>query len=195
MTRALAATLAATLAAVLVPAAAFAHTGIGAHGAPFISGLLHPFLGADHMLAMVAIGLFAALTGGRAIWAYPATFLTGMVAGGLLGFAAVPVPMVEPTILASGLVLGTAAALALKIPLEIACPVIGVFGLAHGYAHGLEGPDLGGAAYAVGFVISTAALHVLGLATGLAAGRLGQPVFTRALGGLTGLAALALVLG
>lgn len=181
--------------AVLLPAAAFAHTGIGAHGAPFVSGLAHPVLGADHMLAMVAIGLFAALTGGRATWAYPATFLAAMLAGGLLGFAGVPVPLVEPAILASVVVLGAAVAFALRLPPSVACPAIAVFGLAHGFAHGLEGPELGGAAYAAGFVVSTAALHGLGLALGFAAARVGQPAVTRALGGLTGLAGVALILG
>ena len=74
--------------ALIAPTAALAHTGIGAHGAPFASGLAHPLLGADHLLAMLAVGLFAGLTGGRARWAYPAAFLAAMLLGGVLGVRA-----------------------------------------------------------------------------------------------------------
>jgi urease accessory protein len=179
----------------LLPAAALAHTGVGAHGSPLVSGLLHPILGADHLITMVAVGLFAAMTGGRARWAYPASFVGAMVVGGMLGFGGAALPVVEPAILASIVVLGAAIAFALRPPLPLACGVIAFFGVAHGYAHGLEGPTLGGTAYAAGFVISTVALHLLGLGLGLVAGSLGRPVFARALGGLAGLSGVALIIG
>ncbi|WP_299133264.1 HupE/UreJ family protein [uncultured Amaricoccus sp.] len=178
----------------LLPTAALAHTGIGAHGSPFASGLAHPLLGPDHLLAMVAVGIFAGMTGGTARWAFPASFVAAMLAGGLLGFEGAAAPVVEPTILASVLILGAVIAAALRPPLALSCAAIAVFGLAHGYAHGLEGPALGGLPYAAGFVISTAALHGAGLAIGIVAGAR-RPMVARALGGLTCLAGLALVAG
>jgi urease accessory protein len=178
--------------ALLLPGAALAHTGIGAHGAPLVSGLAHPLLGPDHLLAMIAVGLFAAMSGGAARWACPASFLGAMLAGGALGYGGAPLPVIEPTILASVVVLGAAIAFALRPPLPIACAAIALFGLAHGYAHGLEGPALGGLLYGAGFVAATAALHGLGLLLG---GNAGRPAVARALGGLTCLAGLALVLG
>lgn len=185
--------LSATL--ILLPAAAMAHTRIGAHGAPFMSGLAHPTLGPDHLLTMVAVGLFAAMTGGRAVWAYPASFVTAMIAGGLLGFGGMALPIVEPAILASVVVLGLAIAFALRPPLPVACATIAAFGLAHGYAHGLEGPDLGGLRYALGFVLATSALHGFGLALGFGTAAVRQQGISRALGGLTCAAGLALILG
>jgi urease accessory protein len=184
-----------TLLALLAPTAALAHTGIGAHGAPFASGLLHPLLGPDHLLAMVAVGLFAAMAGGRAVWAFPASFVGAMLVGGFLGTRGAALPIVEPAILASVIVLGAAIAFALRPPLPLACAVIALFGLAHGYAHGLEGPALGGLAYAAGFVVATVALHAAGLALGVTAGRLDRPAVGRALGGLACVAGAVLVLG
>lgn len=175
----------------LLPTAALAHTGLGAHGTPFASGLTHPLLGPDHLLAMIAVGLLAAMSGGRAAWAYPATFVGAMLLGGFLGLEGANLPIIEPTILASVILLGAALAFALRPPVPLACATIAFFGLAHGYAHGLEGPALGGLPYALGFVLTTAALH----GTGFLAGRLTSPVIPRVLGGLTALAGLALALG
>jgi len=184
---------------ILAPGAAFAHTGIGAHGSPFASGLAHPFLGPDHFLAIVAVGLFAAMTGGRARWAYPLAFVGAMLAGGFLGFAGAGLPVVEPTILGSVIVLGAAIAFAVRPPVLLASAVIALFGLAHGYAHGLEGPELGGLPYAAGFVLATASLHLLGLGIGFAIGSLGRPGVARVLGGVLGgigcAAGVALALG
>jgi urease accessory protein len=177
--------------ALLLPGAALAHTGIGAHGAPFVSGLAHPVLGPDHLLAMITVGLFAAMSGGAAARACPASFLGAMLVGGALGYGGAPLPVIEPAVLASVIVLGAAVAFALRPPLPLACAAIALFGLAHGYAHGLEGPAPGGLPYALGFVAATAALHGLGLVLG----RAGRPAVPRALGGLTCLGGLALVLG
>jgi urease accessory protein len=188
--------LTAALLASLLPAAALAHTGIAPHTqSPFAAGFLHPFLGADHLLTMVAVGLFAAMIGGRARWAYPASFVAAMVAGGLLGFGGAALPVIEPAILASVVVLGAAIAFALRPPLAPACAVIALFGLAHGYAHGLEAPALGGPTYAAGFVIATSLLHATGLALGLAAGNARRPILARGLGAIACLGGLALVLG
>ena len=183
------------LALLLAPTAALAHTGIGAHGSPLASGLLHPLLGPDHLLAMIAVGLFAAMTGGRAVWSFPASFVGAMLLGGLLGFEGAALPVVEPAILASVVVLGAAIAFALRPPLTLACASIALFGAAHGYAHGLQAPGLGGLAYAAGFVISTAALHGVGLALGFAAGSRQRPALARAMGGLTCLAGAVLAFG
>lgn len=179
----------------LAPTAALAHTGIGAHGSSFASGLAHPFLGADHMLTMVTVGLLAALTGGRALWAYPASFVAAMVLGGALGFESVALPVVEPAILASVVVLGVAVAFAIRPPLALACGIIALFGVAHGYAHGLEGPALGGLPYGAGFILSTLTLHLTGLGLGSAAASAQRPAVARTLGGLTTLAGVWLAVG
>lgn len=168
----------------LAPLPVLAHPGHD-DGSGFLSGLSHPVFGPDHLLAMVAVGLWAALAGGRAVWAYPAAFVAAMLAGGLMGAGGAELPVVEPMILASVIIVGAAAGLALRVPLALSVPVLALFGLAHGYAHGLEGP--GGAEYALGFVVATLALH----GVGMAAVRLGT-VPARVLGGGVALAGLAL---
>ena len=174
-----------TLIALLLPAAALAHTGQD-HGGGLAAGLSHPLLGADHLLAMVAVGLWAGLSGGRALIAYPLGFVAAMLAGGLFGAGGAGLPVVEPAILASVIVLGALVALAFRATLAVSLVGLALFGLAHGYAHGVEGP--GGAGYALGFVIATFALHGLGIALA----RLGIPA-TRALGGAVAVAGVALV--
>lgn len=183
-----AAPLAAALAAALValPSLALAHPGHGDE-AHFLSGLTHPLLGVDHLLAMVAVGLWAALAGGRAMLVLPLAFLAAMLAGGLAGAGAQELPVMEPMILASVIVLGAAVALALSLPLWVSAALVAVFGAAHGFAHGVEGP--GGAEYAAGFLIATAALHGLGLALG----RFG-PMALRLAGGVVALGGVALAL-
>jgi len=164
-------TLPLALSVLLIPVIAMAHPGHD-ETSGFVSGLSHPLFGPDHLLAMVAVGLWAALTGGRALWAYPAAFMAAMLAGGLAGAGAAGLPVVEPVILASVVVIGAAAALALRVSLWAALPALALFGLAHGHAHGVEGP--GGAEYALGFVIATGALHGAGIGlarVGLTAGR------------------------
>ncbi len=166
------------------------HEGSG-HGSGFLAGLGHPIGGLDHVLAMVAVGLWAALLGGRAIWSLPLAFITAMLAGGAAGALALPLPGVEPMILASIVALGTAAALALRLPPGAAIAVAAVFGLFHGHAHGSEGPAEGLALYAAGFAIATAALHSAGLALGFGITRVAAQV----LAGLAALAGVALALG
>lgn len=182
-------------AAALLPGAALAHTGIGAQGgSAFAAGFLHPLLGADHLLAMVAVGIFAAMVGGRAVWAHPLCFLAAMVLGGLLGLKGAGLPIIEPTILASVVVLGAAIAFAIRPPLLLACAVIALFGVAHGYAHGFEAPEFGGWSYAAGFVVATSILHGLGLALGFGVGSLQRPLMARGLGALACLGGVAMLL-
>jgi urease accessory protein len=176
---------------VLLPTAALAHTGHDAAGG-FFAGLAHPVGGADHLLAMVAVGLLAAAAGGRAVWAMPAAFVAGLIVGAGFGRLGVPLPAIEPTILASVVLLGAALALALRPPLAAALPVLAAFGLAHGFAHGAEGPAGGFAPYALGFGAATAALHAAGIGLGQALRRPGGAIASRLLGGAAAAAGLAL---
>ncbi|MTH64953.1 HupE/UreJ family protein [Paracoccus shanxieyensis] len=170
----------------LFPTAALAHPGHHSHGAPFNEGWMHPLGGADHVLAMVAVGLWAATASDkRGLWALPLTFVVAMVAGGAMGAAGIHLPGVEPVILASGIILGLAVALALRPSLGFALPVVALFGIMHGHAHGAEGPAQGLLAYGAGFVLATSALHLAGIGLG----RLGM---ARVLGGLTAAAGVAL---
>jgi len=143
--------------------AAHAHTGME-HAFSFASGFAHPWTGLDHMLAMVAVGLWAGINGGRALWAWPAAFVGVMLAGGALGMAGVSVPFVEPGILASVIALGLLVLTAARLPVVLGAVLMAAFALLHGHAHGAELPSGAAAAtYAAGFAIATAALHVLGL--------------------------------
>ena len=163
--------LAAALA--MVPALASAHTGHGALG--FGHGFGHPTSGIDHILAMVAVGIFAANLGGRAIWAVPLTFVASMAAGGALGIAGMPLPFVEIGIALSVVVLGLVVAVRYEWPVAAAMSLVGLFAIFHGHAHGTEMPvDASGAAYALGFVLATGLLHFFGIAIGLGISQAGQ---------------------
>ena len=184
-----------TAALTLIPTAAFAHPGIGdAHG--FVAGFAHPLGGLDHILAMVTVGIFAWQLGGRALWLVPATFTLAMAAGGTLGMAGVPVPFVELGIAASVIVLGAVVAFARRAPVAIAVALVGVFAIFHGHAHGTEMPlDATGGAYAAGFMLATALLHVAGIALGFAIGRIAHGRAAYQLGGsLVALAGVAILM-
>ena len=150
-------------AALLFPAAALAHPGHPGHETlNLVAGALHPFTGLDHMLAMVAVGLWAALRGGRATWAWPAAFLTAFLAGYGLGQSGLAIPLAEPAILASIMVLGALTAADAGVPTVLGVAIISLCGAAHGYAHGFEAPPatLG---FPIGMMASTALLHLAGL--------------------------------
>lgn len=155
------------LGAALAAAPASAHTGHGLDG--FAAGFAHPFGGIDHLLAMIAVGAWAAQQGGRAVWALPAAFVGVMGVGGSLGLSGFALAGTESVIVASVLVLGAVVAAAAKLPLAIAAPIVGAFALFHGLAHGAELPEAANApAYAAAFVLATALLHAGGIALALA---------------------------
>jgi urease accessory protein len=186
-----------TIAGLLAPAAALAHVGDHAHahgGSSFLTGLAHPLGGPDHLLAMVALGIWAALLGGRAASAIPAAFLAAMSLGGGLGAVRVAPPLVEPTILASVILTGAAAALALRPPLAAGLAAVALFGLAHGLAHGLEGPASGPLAYGAGFSLATAGLIAAGFAAGTALVASGRRMGPRVLGAGASAAGVLLLL-
>jgi len=148
---------------------AIAHPS-SASAASFSAGVAHPFSGLDHFTAMVAVGLWAALKGDRALWAWPTTFIGVTVFGGVLGMARVAVPFVEPGILVSVVVLGLAVALAINLPVLVGAAIVGIFALLHGHAHGTEVTDtINGLEYMVGFALATATLHALGISLALGA--------------------------
>jgi urease accessory protein len=156
---------------VLGASPALAHVG-GGSTASFAAGVAHPLSGLDHMAVMIAVGLWAALKGGRALWVWPCAFVGVMLVGGALGMMHVPVPFVEPGILASMVALGLMVALAVDLPVWIGALVIGVFAVFHGHAHGSEVPEnIGGAEYMAGFALATATLHLVGIGFALTMAR------------------------
>lgn len=177
----------------LVSTAAFAHTGVG-DAAGLVHGFMHPVGGLDHVLAMVAVGVFAFVLGGRARYLVPLSFVGMMVVGFLIGLGGVEMPFVELGIALSSVVIGGAAALGRPMPAAGAMALVGVFAVFHGHAHGAEMPvDAAGLEYALGFIAATALLHASGIAAAVAVakvvGKYGRPVAqlaggTFALGGL-----------
>lgn len=177
----------------LAASPALAHTGAGS-AASVMDGFLHPLGGLDHVLAMVAVGLWAGFTGGRAVWAYPLAFLSFMVVGGLFGIADVGLPSVETGIALSVVVLGAALAFGLKLPAAAGAALVAAFAVFHGHAHGAEmaaGADAAG--YAAGFVAATALLHGIGIALSPRAVPRLPLMATRAAGGAMALAGIGLL--
>lgn len=143
---------------------AFAHPG-HIETSSFAAGIAHPLSGIDHIAVMIAVGLWAALKGGRALWVWPAAFVGLMLVGGALGMAHVALPFVEPGILASVVALGLLVALAVDLPVITGAAIIGVFALFHGHAHGSEvAENISGLEYMAGFAVATATLHLVGIA-------------------------------
>lgn len=157
-----------------------AHPG---HGGGYMAGMAHPFLGLDHLLAMVAVGAWAYQLGGRAKWLVPASFVALMAVAGGLGMAGFSLPMVESGIATSVLLLGLLIAFSVKVSPVFGATIVALFALSHGFAHGAEMPALGEPwQYALGFVASTAVLHSCGLLLGR--GLQKQVLWLRALGAL-----------
>ena len=186
------------LAAAALPVAAYAHTGVG-EAAGLVHGFSHPISGLDHILAMVMVGILAFQLGGRAVWAVPATFLLVMALGGAFGIAGINVPFVETGIALSVIVLGAIVALNIRASTSVAMGIVGLFAIFHGHAHGAEMPETAaGVAYAAGFMIATALLHVAGLGLGLMIARFGQrrgAVVVRSAGGVAAVAGAGLLTG
>lgn len=154
------------LAGLFAADAALAHTQVGVAGG-LASGFLHPITGFDHLIAMVAVGLWGAQLGAPAIWVLPLTFPLVMAFGGVLGVLGVPLPVPEIAIALSALVLGALVATHLRVPLAIAATVVAVFAIFHGHAHGTELPSAANPlAYGVGFVVATGLLHLCGILIG-----------------------------
>jgi urease accessory protein len=172
----------------------FAHTGAGPVDG-FVHGLMHPLTGLDHVLAMVAVGLWAGLVGGRARIAYPVAFVGAMALAGAWGMSGGSLPGVEVGIAFSVIILGAAVALKASPPLAAGTLACGILAIFHGFAHGAELPEnASGVAYAAGFVIATAALHLVGiLLAGVIAAR--APLIARIAGGGLVLAGVALLAG
>ena len=159
---------------------ALAHLDPVGHGS-FMAGFTHPLFGLDHILAMVAVGLWAASLGGRALWAVPLAFVAAMALGFAAAMFALPLPFVEPVILTSVIFIGIMVALALPLPAPAVAACVAFFALFHGHAHGGEMGEAGALGYAGGFLVATALLHAAGLA-------LGRWLFaTRIAGGLAAL--------
>src|SRR5690606_474733 len=143
-----------SLAALILPGIAFAHPGHDTSSV--MAGITHPITGLDHLLAMLAVGLWAAQQHGAARWTLPMTFVATMLLGGLLGFAGVELPLMESGIAASVLALGLLVAVAARPPLWVAGGLTALFAISHGVAHGLELPELASPwGYALGFVGAT----------------------------------------
>ena len=151
----------------LLPVRAFAHEGGDVVGG-FLSGLKHPVLGPDHVVAMVAVGLWGAQLGRPANWTLPVAFPLVMALGGAFGARGLPLPGVEIGIALSAMVLGAMVALAVRPPLAVAAVIVALFAVFHGHAHGTELPGAASPlAYGAGFVTSTGLLHLSGIALGL----------------------------
>jgi urease accessory protein len=156
----------------LAPTALHAHTGAGAsHG--LMHGFAHPLGGVDHLLAMIAVGIWAAQRQGERLWLLPVAFVGAMLLGFVLGAGKLGLPGVELAVVASVITLGVLVALASRAPTLVAVLLVGGFALFHGHAHGTEmGAGLSGLAYGAGFAVATALLHATGIALVVAVRRL-----------------------
>jgi urease accessory protein len=161
-----------------------AHSGTGLSGG-WANGFTHPLSGIDHLLAMIAVGLWGAFLGRPLIYVLPVIFPTMMVVGAVLGMLAVPLPPVEIGIALSVLMLGSCIALAIRLPIWAACPIVALFAIFHGDAHGKELPSAADpVSYSAGFVLASGLLHVSGIALGSLTARPIGALATRSVGGL-----------
>ncbi len=148
----------------MIPYVAYAHEGGSVPIGGFLAGLIHPVLGYDHLLAMLSVGVLSAQIGGRAIWTVPATFVTVMALGGLLGLIDIGLTSTELGISASLVLLGLVIAAERRLPILLAMAGVGFFAIFHGYAHGTEMPTTARPViYALGFLTGTAAIHIGGV--------------------------------
>ncbi|MCP9928817.1 HupE/UreJ family protein [Cyanobium sp. CH-040] len=172
------------------PAPVLAHAEAG-HAGGFLSGLLHPVSGLDHVVAMVAVGLWGVVLGPPALWLLPVAFPLVMALGGLLGMLGVPIPGVEIGIAVSGLAMGLMVLFEIRAPLALAALVVAAFAVFHGHAHGAELPSGGDALlYSLGFVIATGLLHLTGILIGEARRWRGGRALARGAGAVIALVGL-----
>ena len=179
----------------LSTAPAFAHLNPQEHGS-FMAGFSHPLFGLDHILVMVAVGLWASQIGGRALWLVPSAFVGTMAFGFGLAVAGVDLPFVEPAILASVVALGLLVAMAARFDTIASAALVAAFALFHGHAHGGELGAAGAASFSIGFVVATALLHAAGIAIGIGVARIANgAILARIIGGLTAVTGVALIFG
>ena len=196
MTKKISTAVIAGLGALALATPAAAHLDPAQHGS-VAAGFSHPLFGLDHILAMVAVGLWALMLGGRALWAVPSAFVVMMAVGFGLAGTGFALPMVEPMILASVMVLGLVIALAARMSTSAGMAIVGLFAVFHGYAHGGEMGAATPMGYMLGFLAGTALLHGAGLALGFGAARLGarHALVQRIAGGAVALAGAGLAFG
>ena len=162
----------------------------------FAGGFAHPLFGPDHVVAMVAVGLWGAFLGAPAIWLLPIVFPLVMAVGGVVGILGPPLQHVETGIALSAIVLGLMVALAARPPLAVAAMLVGTFAVFHGYAHGAElPPGADAVAYSAGFVVATGLLHLTGIAFGLLARWPAGRIAVRLAGGAIALSGIAFLRG
>jgi len=184
-----------SLVLITLPGLVFAHAPEGAGGG-FMTGFLHPILGYDHLIAMVAVGLWGAFLGDRALWILPIVFPTIMAVGAAIGILGLEIPLVEFVIALSGVVLGALIALRFRAPLAVAMVLVGIFAIFHGYAHGLEMPEqISAMTYGAGFVIGTGLLHLAGIGLGFATRLPRGELLVRGCGGVISVVGLTYLVG
>lgn len=186
----------AVTASLLLATPALAHPGHDG-GFGLIQGFGHPLNGVDHVLAMIAVGLYAAQLGGRALWTLPAAFVAAMIAGGIMGNAAMSLPLTEPGIAFSVIAMGLLIGLGLKLPTTYATALVAVFAVFHGHAHGREiGEASSFIPFAAGFVAATSLLHLTGIIVGQSLKRLQhRQVLSRSAGAASAATGLAFLAG
>jgi urease accessory protein len=157
---------AASMCCALIASPALAHVGTS-DGSGLAAGFLHPLTGPDHIVAMVAVGLWGAFLGAPALWALPVVFPMVMAFGGAWGMLGLPLPFAETGVAASGVVLGLMVLFGMRAPLWMAAALVGLFAIFHGYSHGVELPEAAQPlAYSLGFVVATGLLHLIGIGFG-----------------------------
>lgn len=177
-----------------IPALASAHPG-HEHASSFMTGFMHPMVGLDHLLAMLAIGLWGASLGGRALWAVPVAFVATMLFGGGLVIAGVQIPFIEQGIALSVILIGALLVSAVRFPIVASVSIAGLFAVFHGAAHGVEIPlHTNAMEYGLGFAAATLALHIVGLGFGTTMIRFQTPIVTRVTGSLIALAGVFLAI-
>jgi urease accessory protein len=174
---------------------AFAHADAATITGGFLSGFFHPIIGLDHVVAMVAVGLWGAFLGRPALWVLPIIFPLVMAFGGALGVANIDIPYVETGIALSGIVLGLAVVFALRPPLWGAAILVGAFAIFHGHAHGTELPNAANPLiYSIGFVVGTGLLHLAGILFGELTRWSWGNILVRAGGGIIALVGLGFLI-
>jgi urease accessory protein len=181
----------------IIPSTVYAHEGGNLPLGGFLSGLLHPVLGYDHLLAMLSVGILSAQIGGRAIWTVPATFVIVMGFGGMLGLLDIGITITELGIAFSLVILGSIIASERRLPIVLAMIGVGFFAIFHGYAHGTEMPQTAQpATYASGFLTGTALIHITGVLIGDISKRYQRgPQVLRIGGGLIAIVGLMFIFG